>query len=236
MAATPPTVINFFNPTDVIALANGWIIQSGKATTSTSRASGLNAVGDEEIAQLYGPKTALTLEYENHTAAEAAVFPVVGAIMATYHIDSFTFSYQAAGWPKLSVQCHLHSGAHVACANTFTSTLAACPIQFGIPRELGAAGADWKMGVNDTGIGIASMSYTMTCTHQDEADENGAFLAAENRDGVETLDIATTGIPASVTVNAAWDSMGGDSGTQSNTTTDGASYSYVNHVARDAEA
>ena len=236
MAETTPTAINFFNPIDVISLANGWVIQSVKASVSRSRAAGLNAGGDEEIAQVYGPKTTLTLEYENHTPAAAAVFPVVGSIMGTNHIDGFTFAYQAAGWPKLTVNCHLHSGAHAACANTYIASLKVCPIQFGIPRELGTAGADWKIGALDTGIGIKTMTYSFSVTHQDEADEDGAWLAAENRDGAEKLDIATTGIPASVTVNADWDNMGGDSGNQGNTTSDGASFSYEHHVARDAEA
>ena len=234
MAATPPTTVNLFNPTDVIGMGNGWIIQSVKPSVSRSRAQGLGATGDEEIAQTYGEKTSLTLEYENHTAVAAAVFPVVGAIMETYHIDGFTFSYQAAGWPKLSVQCHLHSGSHAVC-KTYTPSLEVCPIQFGIPRALGTDGADWKLGALDTGIGLASMTYSMTVTHQDEADGSGAWIAAENRDGVEKLDIGTIGIPASTTVNAAWDAMGEGTGDKGNTSVEAASFSYEHHVVADVE-
>jgi hypothetical protein len=230
------TVLGFFTPTDVLGLGGSFIAQSDAPVTTKKRAQGLLANGDEGISKTYGEETKRTVTYEHQNATGVITLPPVGSVMASLHIDSIDVEYQPNAWPKVSFQTHQHAVNPHTAANEYSSTIA-LPSQFGIPRALddGAepTAADiFKLGADDTGIGIKSMKYSLSCTHQDEDGETGDHLAGENRDGVEKLDIGLTGIPASVTVGADWDNLS-DGTSLGNTAADARNISLEHHIARD---
>lgn len=231
------TVVNFFNPTDLLALGGSFIVQNGTPSDSLERAQGLLANGDEGIAKTYGGKTNLQIAYEYQNETGNITLPNVGSVAGTYHIDRIRLEYRANAWPLITFTCHKHAANTHTAANEFAPTIT-FPAQFGIPRSLKdtatPTAADlWKMGTDDTGIGIKSMSYEIGCVHVDEPNETGAQLAGENRDGVEKLDIGLTGVPASITVKAGWDKLS-DGSPKSNTAVDQQTLSYEHHLAREA--
>ena len=233
----PATVLGFFTPTDVLSLGGAFIPQSDTPSTTKKRAQGLLANGDEGISKTYGVDTKRTLVYEYQSATGDIALPSVGEIIAALHVDSVDVEYSPNSWPKITITCHQHAeNAHTA-ANEYSCTVA-LPAQFGIPRALddGATPTPtdiFKLGADDTGIGIKSMKYSLSCTHLDEDDEVGDHLAGENRDGVEKLDIGLTGLPASVTVAATWDNLS-DGTAAGNTAADTRTISLEHHIARDA--
>jgi hypothetical protein len=233
----PATVLGFFTPTDVLSLGGSFIPQSDTPVTTLKRAQGLLANGDEGISVTYGEDIKRTLVYEYQNASGDITLPAVGDVIASLHIDSVEVEYSPTSWPKVTITCHNHTeNAHTS-ANEYSCTVA-LPAQFGIPRALddGATPtpADiFKLGADDTTIGIKSMKYSLSCTHLDEDDEAGDHLAGENRDGVEKLDIGLTGIPASVTTHADWDKLS-DGTAKGNTVADSQTISMEHHIARDA--
>jgi hypothetical protein len=231
------TVLGFFTPTDVLSLGGSFIAQSDTPVTTKKRAQGLKANGDEGISVTYGTDTKRTIVYEYQAASGFITLPKVGDVIATVHIDSVEVEYSPTSWPKITISGHNHGeNAHTA-ENEFTATVK-LPAQFGIPRALidtatPTAGDIFKLGTDDSGIGIKSMKYSLACTHLDEDDEAGDHLAGENRDGVEKLDIGLTGIPASVTTAATWAKLS-DGTAKGNTAADTQTISLEHHISRDA--
>jgi hypothetical protein len=229
------TNLGFFSPTDVLSLGGSFIPQSDMPVTTLKRAQGLKANGDEGINVTYGTDTKRTIVYEHQAASGYITPPLVGDVVASLHIDSVEIEYSPTSWPKITITCHNHAvKAHTA-ENEFTATVK-LPAQFGIPRALTDTAtptpADiFKLGTDDSTIGIKSMKYSLSCTHLDEDGETGDHLAGENRDGVEKLDIGLTGIPASVTVGATWAKLS-DGTAKANTAADTQTISLEHHIAR----
>ena len=235
-----PTVLGFFNPTDLLALGGSFIPQTNTRTTTLKRAQGLLANGDEGIHHTYGSETKISLPYEYQSVAGNITLPEPGTVVAGYHIDSVDLEYRANAWPLITVNCHNHgTNPHTTSLRTFTP-VPVFPAQFGIPRTLSdaalpTANVIFKLGTDDTGIGIKSMKYSISCSHLDEPNEVGEQLAGENRDGVEKLDIGLTGIPAAVTVLAGWDKMTDGDG-KGNTAADSTTVSLEHHILANAAA
>lgn len=221
--------INFFNPGDVLSLANGWVQQEDNITDTVQRAQGLGATGDEAASQTHGGSSAGTVTYENHSDSGNLVLPKPGAVLGGYHVDSFSLAYSPTGWPRLTINVHQHdSNSHATGdLNTFTPSLT-CPAGFGVPRALGISNLDASAGVR-------SCNYTVGCTHLDE-DQNGDHWAGENRDGVETLDYefttGTAGLGDLFEGPAGWDELS-DGSTKTNTSAENSSMQWTNHIGRD---
>lgn len=233
-----PTVLGFFKPVDFFSLAGYFIPQSNAPSISKKRAQGLKANGDEGIYLDYALETKRVDVYEYQFAGPGSiVIPNVGQVIAAFHIDSIDVEW-SVGWPKITINSHQHAANAHSSANTLNLYVAsiALPAQFGVPRSLvdlaTPTPADvWKLGANDTSIGVKSLKYSISCVHLDEDDGDGSHLAGENRDGVEKLDISLTGIPASVTIAAGW-SPPADNATAGNTAADGRTLSYEKHILR----
>ena len=153
-----------------------------------------------------------------------------------WHIDSFTLTYNQAGFPTLSVTAHKHgTAAHDTC-RTYTPTLT-CPAQFGIP-DLDETAADSFGGFTvDKIVGMRSLSYSMQVNHQDENKGDGSHLAGDNYDATETVAFETTGIatitaPAPATGFRPWTCESAGENT-SNVAASTASASFTRHVAHD---
>lgn len=238
----------FFNPTDPLTINTlltltgslTWLIQSNTPSKKADRAAGLKANGDESAWKAHNASETRTLVYECHALTGTLKVPVVGTVTAStvWHIDSAKVDYKPAGWPTLTVQVHKHTGAtsHTAAScNTYAAGIA-LPAMFGIPALLNdtatpTAGVDFEL--DNAVIGLKSLSYGLSCTHQDETGSTGDWLAGQNRDGVETLDVAFTGIPddTDLTLALTWhNATDGQSAT--NTAVDGRSLSLVRHLAR----
>jgi len=230
------TVVNFFNPSDILSLGGSFIVQSVTPTDTLKRAQGLLANGDEGINKTHGGKTDLTIVYEYQNESGNITLPNVGSVAGGYHIDRVRIQYRANAWPLITITCHKHAANSHTAQNEFAATIV-FPAQFGIPRSLQDAATPtpndiWKLGADDDTIGIRDMSYELSCQHQDEDGETGAQCAGENRDGVEKLDVTTTGKAASVTVGTGWAKLS-DGNPTGNTAVEQQTLSYEHHVARE---
>lgn len=229
------TILGFFSPTDILSLGGNFIVQSCTPSDTLQRAQGLLGNGDEGITKTYGGKTDLTVVYEYQSEAGNITLPKVGEVKATYHVDRVRLEYRANAWPLITITCHKHAAATHTAANQFAASVT-FPAQFGIPRSLTDTTSPtpvdlWKMGADDAGIGVKSMSYECSCTHLDEDGETSAHLAGQNRDGVEKLDVGLTGIPASITVLAGWANLSNGT-SKGNTAADTQTMSYERHALR----
>lgn len=222
----PATVIGFFSPTDILGLGGYFIVQSVTPSVTQQRAQGALGNGDEGVNKVFGSRTDLVVVYEYQHETGNIALPRVGQIKATYHIDRVRLQYRSNAWPLITITCHKHAVAtHIDC-NTFATSVT-LPAQFGIPRSLNV----WALGANDAGIGIKDMTLDLSCVHQDEDGESGAHLWGENRDGLEKLDIALVGIPASSTITNTWSTLN-DGTALNNTAADTQTLSYEHHVLR----
>lgn len=242
------SAIGFFNPVDPLSIntlltLSGslmWIIQSNTPSKKADRSAGLKANGDENAWKAHNAGETRTLVYECHALTGFLKVPAVGTVTAStvWHIDSVKVDYKPTGWPTLTVQIHKHTGAanHTAASCNTYAAFTKLPALFGIPALINdtattPVGVDFELKV--AAIGLKSISYGLSCTHQDETGGTGDWLAGQNRDGVETLDVAFTGIPddTDLTLALTWhNATDGQSAT--NTAVDGRSLSLVRHISR----
>ena len=224
--------VQFYNPTDVIGIGTPWVIQTANPVAQSSRANGLGADGDEVAWKEYDKKTALSLTYKSYDLTGSLVLPVIGAVMEGYHVDSFNVGYDPNGSPSLNVSCHKHTGttgSHVDGDPRKYTTALSLPAQFGIPFVLANV-----FNLTNAGIGIRSMTIGVSCTHSDELNGKGEWLAGNNNDGAETVDVEFTGVPADgeISVDAAWHDNS-DATPKGNTVAESRKLNLVRHFATD---
>lgn len=226
-----PPVVSFFNPADLLSLAT-WEVQSDTVATPAERLQGLDATGDEAASALVNKRINTTLVLKCFETSGNLALPVPGTVTSTgHHVDSIALRLSPNDWPTLTVVLHKHDNgathAEGSC-RTYTPTLTIAAGR-GIPR----AGTGFTLGAADTAVGLASFDYSVSVTHQDEVGDTGNWLAGENRDGMETVQIGLTGKGASITAPAGWDKVdGGDA--RGNTAAETETASYEHHVAADA--
>lgn len=239
----------FFNPTDILNINTllglegdlVWDIQSNNPSVSKDRASGLNQYGDEKAWKEHNSLTRRTLVYECTALTGFLMILKAGQVTSDgIHIDSCRVEYVNAGWPKLTVQCHQHTGATGTHAEgscrTYTKTVK-LPAQFGIPAALydyTEPDAVVQFGLNNAAVAMRSLAYGLSATHVDELGGAGDWFAGENRDGTETLDVGFLGVPetAELTIGAQWGTPS-DAEAKSNTASDGRTLQLVRHIAKD---
>lgn len=234
----------FFNPDDLIDINTlldleglaQWEIQTGTPSKSKDRAFGLDRYGDENASKEHNPNEKIVLVYECQAEEGFLVIPKAGQIAETYHIDSLKVDYKPNGWPTLTVNAHKHTGTtgtHAADTCRMYSSTLALPAQFGIPAEIKDLLDVSSFKINTTACGLKTLSYGLGVTHVDEFLTE--WLAGENRDGTETLDVSFSGIPidADLTFAAAWHTPT-DSSPKSNSAPSSRSISKVKHIKKDA--
>ncbi len=226
--------ITFFNPADATGiLDDSWEIQSFSPSTTSERKQGLLATGDEAASQLHNKTLTATIEAECFDASGTLALPAVGTVSETggFHLDSWSVTLSATGWPRISAQVHKHDdgASHTeGSCRTFTPTVD-LTAGFGITR----AGIGATLGVGDTAVGIETVTYSMECVHEDVPGDKGNWLAGENRDGSEKLTLTTTGKGATVTAPAVtWDKVTQGEG-ETNTSADSETFEFEHHVIAD---
>lgn len=238
------TVVGFFGPTDTLVPGGNWTVQDASASKSFQRFGALGDDGDEVASKLYGERRDLAQNYEDVTETGSLTLPMVGDIGGDHHLDNFTVRYTPTAFPTLALSGHKHgASAHGACARMYALPVI-LPAQWGCPRTLLATReidpeglppayhpALFTLGNDDAGIGVKSITVTMSCTHQDETGETGEQIAAENRDGVCRVEVQLLGVPAALTFpDDEWD-FTSDGTPKANTAADTYSFTLEKHVA-----
>lgn len=241
----------YFAPVDVLALNTllsltltaRWLIQSNNRTGSKDRSKGLNGDGDVSAGKDHNTRDSRTLVYECQAESGTLALPKAGYITsAGWHIDSVKVDWSNAGWPKLTVTCHKHTGATnhaTGDCRTYTCSLA-LPAQFGVPSsvsDLTAPTAVVKFALGSTDVAMRGLSYGLSVTHVDEPDGEGNWHSGENRAGLEALDAQFLGTvdAADLTVGADWHQPS-DGDADSNQAAGTSSLSIQHDLAKDAEA
>ncbi len=224
--------VGFFNANDPLTLGGGWEVQTVSKSWTKDRKQGLKKNGDEAASKLNNQTDSLTIEYKNFESEGTLSLPPAGEIRGGYHLDGLTLRLDPNDWPTLSIPVHKHmptTHADDSC-RTYTPSIA-IDAGFGIPRNgLGGFG----VAVGDTGIGFSSFEYSLTLTHVDEPGDQGDWLAGENRDGAETVQIGLIGRGATVSAPVGWDKLSEGEG-EGNTNSDSETHSWEHHIEADVE-
>ena len=218
----------FFNPSSPFGALTGWEDQTDNPTTSRQRAQALGADGDEIAAKTYDARTNVTGEYV--ATADSAAIPKAGEIKNGYHIDSIQVRYANNDFVKMTLQGHKHVGENVVShavnsCRTYTGSLQTIGTKFGCP--------DAPVGVSiPSGAGVRSVNYSLSCNHVDELGSQGDFLAGDNYDGSETVEVelCDTG---NITAAQGWDLVN-DGHTRGNTQAETSSATVEKHIAHDS--
>lgn len=195
----------FFNPTSPFGETGIWAkweVQPVNTSTVKQRAQALKKDGDELASQLYGGRENITVNFV--IKATGATVPNAGSVHGGYHIDSVQVVFNQNDFVRMTVNAHKHSGAssHVASScREYASTLGEIDAVFGCPDEIMACTVP-------TGAGVRSITYNLTCNHVDEPNSTGGFLAGDNYDGTETVDIELCDT-TQVTAASGWDLLTG---------------------------
>jgi hypothetical protein len=186
----------FFNPTSPFGALTGWEIQTNNPTTSVTRAQALGSAGDELASKLHDTRTSVSATYVLQTATGCKI-PKFGEILGGYHVDTVSISFSNTAFVTMTVTGHKHgSGEHPAC-RTYTGSLTTIASNFGCTSTV--------VGMTiPQDAGVRTMTYTLQGNHQDELGSAGEFLAADNYDGNETVDVelCDSGTIAAIT---GWD-------------------------------
>jgi len=223
----------FFNPTDPLAIAGEWLIQDCAKSKSKERAQGLDQYGDETAWKEHGAKESVTAVYECQSLDGTLTIPDAGQVTAGgYHIDSVTVEYSNAGWPKMTVAAHRHTGATGTHATggcrTYTAGLS-LPAMLGVPSSVAG-----QFATASAGTALRSLSYSLSVQHVDEPGAEGEWFAGENRDGTETLNIGFIGkLEDSAVIAAEGWGTPSDSAKDANTSVGSRTLSLVRHIKKD---
>lgn len=171
----------FFNPTSPFGALTGWDIQTNNPTTSATRAQALGSAGDELASKLHDTRTSVSATYVLQTATGCKI-PKFGEILGGYHVDTVVISFSNTAFVTMTLTGHKHgASAHPAC-RTYTGSLTTIVSNFGCPSTV--------IGMTiPNNAGVRTMTYTLQGNHQDELGSAGEFLAADNYDGNETVDV-----------------------------------------------
>lgn len=229
-----PAAVTFYDPIDTTGILDTmWEIQTAVPSPSSTRAAGPKSTGDEAKSHLHNAKITYVVTAICYLAEGELVLPSVGTVsVGGIHVDSVNLKPDPNGWPVLTLNCHKHNGgsSHAAGSCRLYTPSITFNAGFGVDR----AGIGFTLAAGDTAIGIASVEYNLTCTHDDTTGDLGDWLAGENRDGVETFKLTTTGSGATVTppVDAVhpWDKTGGST-PMSSTSADSETFDYEHHIS-----
>lgn len=223
----------FFNPSDALSLP-GWEIQTDNPATSRQRAQSLGREGDEIASKTFDNRTNLTANYT--ATADNAAIPKAGQIVGGYHIDNITVNFSNTAFVTMTITAHKHGSSNHPTCRTYTGSLTNISSKFGCPSI--------PIGTSvPTGAGVRSCTYTLSCNHVDELGNQGEYLAAENYDGTETMEVelcdtgnitANDAIPTDATERAArpW-TLVTNGHTRGNTQAETSTATVERHIAHD---
>ena len=233
--------IAFFAPDKtILGDLTDWELQTGgNPELSRDRAQALKSDGDELASAQHNAKIQYSLTYKpkRYTGSDGLALPVPGSVLNGSHVDSVTVAYSQEDYPVLTVAAHRHAAidgtpeTHEAC-RIYTPAVTLPPRAIGIPSTLKDSDGKTVFSL-PAGVGISSLTYSLTVTHNDVPDGDGNHLAGENRDGVEKLDVSFTGevYVADLSIDSAWSLPDSWSMSQSNQDATTTSLSIQRHIA-----
>ena len=235
----------FFAPSGVIGELTDWELQTGGNPSLTrQRAQSLKSNGDEMRSVQYGAQIAYTETFtaKTVTGETGLAVPGVGKILGGAHVDSVQVTYSQTDAPSLEVSSHRHAAVdgtpenHDAC-RVYTGSVVLPPRPIGVPSTLKDSEGNTIFEC-PSGVGMKSLTYSLTATHQDEPDGEGGHFAGQNRDGVETIVIEFTGKVATseLNIHSSWMLPDSDSDGQGNTIATTKSITITRHIQYDTEA
>lgn len=224
--------VAFFNPDEGLEL-NGWELQTVNNAHSNERAQALKSDGDELKARTFGSRHTLSCDYV--IAAVRAILPKCGQIIDGSHIDTIKITFSQNDFVRLSVSCHKHgNGSHSEC-RTYSPSADIQGllevIDFGCPDTIPGIVMTTVDDEGNAVVGIRSVTYTLTVNHIDENDRVGEFLAAQNHDGTETIEVEFTSAVAPQAAEG-W-TLTNSANDKSNTAAETHSISVTRHIAHD---
>ena len=186
----------FFNPTSPFGDLTGWAIQTNNPTTSVTRAQALGSAGDELASKLHDTRTSVSATYVLQTATGCKI-PKFGEILGGYHVDTVVISFSNTAFVTMTVTGHKHETSDHPVCRTYTGSLITIASNFGCPSTL--------VGLQiPSGAGVRSYTWSLQGNHQDELGSAGEFLAADNYDGNETVDVELCD-SGTITAENGWD-------------------------------
>lgn len=228
--------VGFFNPEGIFASALGTSVgevQTTNHSTSQQRAAAADKHGDEKTSTLYGGQDSVTETFKvfqsEGTFSVANIVP--GTVVDGYHVDSLTVTWSPTDFPEVSVSAHKHTDLATGVTSHGTPHRKAVS-SLQPPAGFGACGIAALVGVEDTSIAPSGATYTLGITHEDAQDCGGGYLASQNRDGVETLQVNFVGIAtidqSSGKPMEGWD-MTASSKDKGNTAAETSSFTFEKH-------
>lgn len=216
----------FFNPTSPFGDLTGWAIQTNNPTTSVTRAQALGSAGDELASKLHDTRTSVSATYVLQTATSCKI-PKFGEILGGYHVDTVAITFSNTAFVTMTATGHKHGTSDHPVCRTYTGSLTTIASNFGCPSTL--------VGLQiPSGAGVRSYTWSLQGNHQDELGSAGEFLAADNYDGNETVDVELCD-SGTITAENGWD-ITTASNSLGNTQAETASATAEHHLAHDVAA
>lgn len=241
MSVTPVT---FYDPASPFGALAGWEVQSGGDPAKTKQQEvDLDKTGDFLASDSYDARSTVSATYKPNvrTGGGSMYLPSVGEVLGGYHVDSISLAFSQTASPVLTVNGHKHDdgNGHVdGETNTYTSTLNFIVQGIGVPASISNTETEpsviFKLETLAE-IGLRSLAYGLSCTHNDELDGGGEHLAGENHDGIETLEVEFTGgavKDTDYTLDSTW-FIESETPSQSNTAAKTKTISASKHIAKD---
>ncbi len=225
--------VKFFEVSNVLDLGNDWCPQSSTMSETKDREVGL-CEGDEAASQLYNETHTGSTVFKNYSEDGSLVLPSVGEIIEGYHVDSLSVALNETAHPEMTTDYHKHHTAHSEC-RTYTPTVV-IPAGFGVPTEIKDTDDGTVFKLTGLGVGLKSMTYTLTATHVDETAKNGTWIAGDTHNGNEVLEVEFVGKveAGDMTIGSGWDVTVKDNG-DDQTAADTSSITMTRGVKHDAD-
>lgn len=171
----------FFNPTSPFGALTGWEIQTNTPNTGVTRAQALGSDGDEIASKTHDAKTTVSATYVLNTATGCKI-PKFGEILNGYHVDTVSIQFSNTAFVMMTVTGHKHGTSEHPTCRTYTGSLTQIASNFGCPSAI--------VGMTiPQNAGVRSMTYNLQGNHIDELGSEGDFLASDNYDGNETVNV-----------------------------------------------
>jgi hypothetical protein len=220
-----------FGQTDVLSLGSDWEPQSDSGAQSLTRATATNGAGTIIDETTHGAVSTRTAVYI-YTGAETDIAAAIEAADANpgQAVNSLLILSVSVGYadcksgklPKVSFE---YTDQRTTDSRIFKPTVT-------LPSY--AAGSPEVPTILTATLGDALMddcSYRIGCQIDPDMDKDGDVLGGETFGGEESLDLALTGTPTSITSTGWQNTSIGAPSAQGNTAYPKAAYSYVKGVA-----
>ena len=227
--------INFFASSQAISLS-GWTLQTEENKSFEYAYHNELGANGNEIASTTVPGAIRTSWMYVHDGTSGNLtIPNAGAVIGSsstlWHVDELRITWNREQMrPKLTVSGHRHMGGGTHAAGScrqYAASITVATTTFGVPANLGAVTL-----AQGAAVDFRSATYTLRCNHEDETGKNGRWLAGDNYDGAETLEVEFTGSATTddYSITTGW-SLTGQNSSAPNTGVSTTSLTLTHHVS-----